>query len=96
MFARVSTFTSGPDATSTAPSEEIVRRALEMDRCLGVYYFTGREAGNDLAITLWQSEEAMTESREMATKIRTDISTTDKKEIAAVEEYEVTVNNLKS
>jgi len=95
MFARVSTYKTGPDTVSDAPSEDIIRRALEMPGCLGIYYLNGKENGKDLSITLWESEEAMTESREAANKIRTEASTAEKTQILAVEEFAVTVSNLK-
>lgn len=95
MFARVSTFKTGPDTVSDAPSEDIVRRALEVPGCLGIYYLNGKETGKDLSITLWESEEAMTASRELANKIRAEASAAEKTQIVAVEEFDVTVSNLK-
>ncbi|MDQ6752278.1 MAG: antibiotic biosynthesis monooxygenase [Actinomycetota bacterium] len=96
MYARVSTYQTGPDTISDAPSEDTVRRAREMPGCLGIYYLNGKEAGKDLSITLWESEEAMTESRAAANKIRAEASAAEKTQILAVEEFEVTVSNLKS
>ncbi|MEX1079415.1 MAG: hypothetical protein WED09_09945 [Homoserinimonas sp.] len=95
MFARVSTYKTGPDTTSDAPSEDIVRRALEMPGCLGIYYLNGEEFGKDLSITLWQSEEAMIESREAANRIREEASAAERTQILAVEEYKVTASSLK-
>lgn len=95
MFARVSTFTTGPETTSDAPSEDVVNQLLDIPGCLGMYYFTGRGTGKDLAFTLWESEEAMIESREAVSSIRTEVSAEEKREIAEVDEYEVTVSNLK-
>ncbi|RNL57971.1 hypothetical protein D7003_05015 [Arthrobacter oryzae] len=95
MFARVSTYKTGPETISDAPSEDIMGRALEMPGCLGIYYLNGKEAGKDLSITLWESEEAMTESREAANKIRAEASAAEKIQIVAVEEFEVTASNLK-
>lgn len=48
------------------------------------------------SITLWDSEEAMTASRETANRLRTEASTAEKTEILALEEFDVTVSSLRS
>lgn len=95
MFARVSTYKTGPETIADAPSEDIIRRALDVPGCLGIYYLKGKETGKDLSITLWESEDAMVMSREAANKIRADASAAENTQIVAVEEFDVTVNNLK-
>ena len=43
MFARVSTYKTGPETTADAPSEDIVKRVLEIPGCRGIYYLNGKE-----------------------------------------------------
>lgn len=95
MFARVSTYGTGPETISDAPSEEIINAVYEIPGFRGIYYLHGKGTGKDLSITLWDSEEAMTASRETANRIRTETSAAAKTEILAVEEFEVTVSSLK-
>ena len=95
MFARVSTYKIGPETTADAPADDIVKRVLEVPGCRGIYYLNGRETDKALSITLWDTEEAMVESRETANKIRTETSDAQKTQILEVEEFEVTTSNLK-
>ena len=95
MFARVSTYKTGPDSTTT-PSDDVVKRVLKVPGCLGIYYLSGKDIDKALSITLWDSEESLTASQETANKIRSETSTTQKTEILEVENFEVTTNALKS
>jgi heme-degrading monooxygenase HmoA len=95
MFARVSTYKTGPDSTAS-PSNDVVKRVLEVPGCLGIYYLNGKDADKALSITLWDTEDALAASQETAKKIRSETSTTQKTELLEVEEYEVTTNALKS
>ncbi|NKX56260.1 antibiotic biosynthesis monooxygenase [Arthrobacter mobilis] len=93
MFARVSTFRTGPE-TPPSPPEEQARKVLEMPGCRGLYFLKGKESGKSLAITLWDSEEAMTASRQAADKLRAQLSSDSKMEIVGVEEFEVTASDI--
>jgi heme-degrading monooxygenase HmoA len=95
MFARVSTYKSGPDTTSDAPADDVMKKVQEIPGYKGMYFLNSKEAGKALSITLWETEEAMVSSREAANKIRTEMSSADKREILDVEEYEVTADSLK-
>ncbi len=94
MFARVSTYKTGPETVSDTPSEDIVRRVLQLSGCKGIYYLNGKESDKAISITLWDTEEAMTESRQEANKIRKENSEAEKTQIVEVEEFEVTVSSL--
>lgn len=94
MFARVSTFKSGPETLSNAPSEDIVSRVLQMPGCKGIYYLNGKETDKAISITLWDTAEAMAASREAASKLRKETSETEKTQIVDVEEFEVTASSL--
>lgn len=95
MFARVSTFNTGPETVSGELPQEIVERVLQMPGCQGIYYLAGKDTDKALSITLWDTEEAMAESRQAANKLREEASEAEKTQIAAVEEFKVTVSSLK-
>lgn len=94
MFARVSTYKTGPETVSDTPSEDIVSRVRQIPGCKGIYYLSGQGIDKAISITLWDTQEAMVESRQEANKIRKENSDAEKIEILAVEEYEVTVSSL--
>jgi heme-degrading monooxygenase HmoA len=95
MFARVSTYKTGPETTSDAPTEDIIKRTLEIPGCRGIYYLNAKETDKALSITLWDTEEALTASQQAANKLRTETSDAQKTQILEVEEFEVTASNLK-
>lgn len=95
MFARVSTYKTGPETTSDSVPDEAVKAVLQIPGCQGIYYLSSKD-GKDLSITLWDSDESMVASREAANKIRTEVSAAEKREIVAVEEFEVTASNLRT
>lgn len=95
MFARVSTYKTGPETLSDTPSEDIVSKVLQIPGCKGIYYLNGKETDKALSITLWDTEEAMAASRQEANKIRKETSEAEKTEILEVEEFEVTLGSLK-
>ena len=94
MFARVSTYKTGPDNTTNAPSEEIVNRVLAMPGCRGMYFLNSDEAGMGLSITLWDTQDSIAASREAANVVRADASTAQGLQIVSVEEFEVTTDVL--
>lgn len=95
MFARVSTYKTGPETTSDAPTEETLKRVLEIPGCRGIYFLNGKESDKALSITLWDTEETLTASQQAANSIRADTSKEQKIQILEVEEFEVTASKLK-
>ena len=93
MFARVSTYRTSADATGE-PTEETVRRVLELPGCLGLYYLKGRD-NKSLSISLWDTEEDLGASQQSADKIRSETSKEQHMEILDVEEFEVLTSRLK-
>ncbi|QTG81594.1 hypothetical protein [Arthrobacter crystallopoietes] len=93
MFARVSTYRTSADATG-APTEETIKRVLELPGCLGLYYLKGRD-NKSLSISLWDTEEDLGGSQQQANKIRSETSTEQHMEVLEVEEFEVLTNQLK-
>ncbi|XAS66737.1 hypothetical protein V3C33_14805 [Micrococcaceae bacterium Sec5.7] len=94
MFARVSTYKTSPETISDAPTEETLKRVLEIPGCRGIYFLNGKESDKALSITLWDTEEALTASQQAANSIRADTSKEQKIQILEVEEFEVTASNL--
>ncbi|MEO7090485.1 MAG: hypothetical protein ABJB33_10675 [Gemmatimonadota bacterium] len=97
MFARVSTYMTGPDTVLDPATEEAsVKRVMEVPGCRGVYFLTGGEGGKALSITLWDSADAVAESRSAATVIREESSTVQGMKIIDVDEFEVTSSALRN
>lgn len=95
MFARVTTYKTGPDtALDPATEEDSVRRVMEIPGSRGVYFLTGG-AGKALSITLWESADAAAASRPAANAIREESSKAQGMEIVDVEEFEVTSSALR-
>ena len=94
MFARVSTYKSGPDTTLTAPTDETVKRVLALPGCRGMYFLNDAENGKGLSITLWDSVDSLTASQMAANTIRAETSKEQGMEIVGVEEFEVTTVSL--
>ena len=60
-----------------------------MPGSLGLLSLIDRDAGQSLSITLWDTEEAMVNSREAATQLRSQAATSTGSTIVNVAEYEV-------
>ncbi|MDP9986674.1 hypothetical protein LFT44_05090 [Arthrobacter sp. FW306-05-C] len=93
MFARISTYRTGPE-TRPDNTGNVVDRVLQIPGCKGVYYLNGTGTDKALSITLWDTEEAMVASRQDATRIREESSEADRTEIVSVEEFEVAASSL--
>ncbi|TQJ58036.1 hypothetical protein FBY30_0239 [Arthrobacter sp. SLBN-83] len=94
MFARISTYRTGPETRRDNPADDVVNSVLRLPGCKGVYYLNGRDTDNALSITLWDTEEAMVDSRQVASRIREESSQADRTQVVAVEEFEVTASRL--
>ncbi len=56
MFARVSTYKTGPETVSDTPSQEIVDRVLQIPGNKGIYYLAGKDIDKAISITLLDTE----------------------------------------
>jgi heme-degrading monooxygenase HmoA len=70
MFARVSTFQAAQDKGESAIGGPIPPEVQAMSGFKGAYALLNRESGKAMLITLWETQEAMTESAERAKQIR--------------------------
>jgi heme-degrading monooxygenase HmoA len=95
MFARVSTYKTGPETILDAPTEKTLKRVLEVPGCRGIYFLKATESDKALSITLWDTEESLTASQQAANSIRADTSKEQNIQILEVEEFTVTASNLK-
>lgn len=93
MFARISTFQTGPDSMDEL-SEDAVNQVLQMPGCQGIYYLRGKD-NKSLSITLWDDKAALAASEEAANSVRSQISTEHRLQITGVEAFEVLTRKLK-
>jgi heme-degrading monooxygenase HmoA len=94
MFARMSTYEDPPDRTQEGISHarERILPAVRNIVCFsGVLFLADRETGKALSITLWESEQAMRDSEEEASRLRSESAKAGGETIAGVERYEVPI-----
>jgi heme-degrading monooxygenase HmoA len=94
VFARVSTFTGTSDEIDKAIREvqqNVLPRTEELGGYKGAYFLVDRENGKSLAVTLWESEEAMRASEDAANSLRSEIADALGTQMVGVERYEVAV-----
>lgn len=94
MWARISNFEGpvGQVESSIDDSRDILEdltRRIPGSR--GAYYLVDRETGRSLAMTLWESEDALRESEREAGRIREEATAQTGETIVSVERYEVVV-----
>ena len=98
MFARVSTFEGSPeqvDELSRYAREQVLPTLEGLDGFNGILGLADRQSGKVLAVTLWESEQALRESEESANQLRDEAAEAASENIAGVERYEVTFSEIK-
>ncbi len=70
MYARVSTFQESPGQAEQAVGGPVPPEVQSLDGFKGAYALLNRTSGKALLITLWETEEAMQASTEVANRIR--------------------------
>jgi heme-degrading monooxygenase HmoA len=99
MYARVSTYEGSVedyDAGVEKMTSDIAPQVRAMSGSAGLLTMVDRDTGQSLSITLWESEEAMVNSREAANRVRSEAATSTGSTIVSVTEYEVGVADLVS
>ena len=94
MFARVSTYTGTSDEIDEAirqVRENTLPQLKQLDGYKGAYFLVDRQNGKSLAVTLWESEEAMSASEEAANSLRSEVADALGTQMVGVERYEVAV-----
>jgi heme-degrading monooxygenase HmoA len=93
MYARATTI-QGSTATADEGVEQY-REALAAFRRIpgnqGAFLLVDRASGKGIGVTLWESEQAMADSREQANQLRQQAAEQAQGQIQSVEEYEVAV-----
>jgi heme-degrading monooxygenase HmoA len=92
MFARVSTYEGRPEQLDEMHHEGIehILPALEMqDGYSGGLVLADRQSGKVLAVTLWESEQAMTATEDASQWLRIFNAESSGGTICSVERYEV-------
>jgi len=95
MFARVSTFQGSPERVDEGikiAEEQALPAAKALEGFKGMLMLVDRDTGNSIAVTLWESEEAMNASVEAANKIRGNVASAAGEQIVSVEQYEVAID----
>lgn len=92
MYTRVSTL-QGPaeeiDRGVETAEREILPAIRQLEGFKGLYFLADRESGKTVAITLWESAEAIRASREAANRMREQAAEAESSTIQSVEEFEV-------
>lgn len=92
MHARITTIQGDPSQAEEAIAmvqDQVIPGAKGMQGFSGGYWALDRESGRMLAITLWESEDAMTQSEEMAASLREESTKQLGGEVASVERFEI-------
>ena len=95
MHARVSTFSgdaSGIDQVTAQARDVVLPAARELAGFKGLVAMGDRTTGKVVAITFWESEQAMRDSEEAANRMRSDAARAGGEEIVGVERFEVVID----
>jgi heme-degrading monooxygenase HmoA len=98
LFARVSTFEGSPeqvDQLTRYATERVVPALHELEGFNGVLGLADRQSGRVIAVTFWETEEALRASEEEANQLRDDSAQAASETVASVERYEVTFGEVK-
>jgi hypothetical protein len=100
MFARVSTYEDSPDRIDDAIRnwEQVIAGVEQQLQeagtpSQGAMLLVDRKRGKSMTITLWESEEDMRASAEVANKARSQAMEPTGGRIVSVEEFEVTIDS---
>ncbi len=98
MFARATTLQASPEVAEGAVEQ--YREALSRFRAIpgnrGAFLLIDRDSSKGIGVTLWESEQAMVESREQANQLREQAARQAQGQVLSVEEYEVAVWDVTS
>jgi heme-degrading monooxygenase HmoA len=92
MFARVNRFQDDPanlDESERVAETEVVPQLKTIPGFQGVLSLVDRTSGESLAITFWETEEAMRASESDADRLREEIRDSTGSQVRTVERYEL-------
>ena len=92
MFGRMTTIEGSPETVEPAVAmlrDEVAPGVRQMDGFKGMIALADRSTGKMMAVTLWETEDAMKASEEGANRLRASTSDATSARIASVERLEV-------
>ena len=95
MHARVSILEGSPERVDDAINEarnQVVPKLRELEGSKGILLLVDRQSGKAMAVTLWESEEALRASEETANQLREQTAEAADDRITGVERYEVVID----
>src|SRR5215203_3072619 len=99
MYARVSTLEGPPDKMDDGTRhvrEQTLPQLQQMDGFEGFVTLVDRQSGKQLAVALWESEEALRATEEAVSSVRSGVAEAVGGTVAGVERYEVAVFEVPS
>jgi heme-degrading monooxygenase HmoA len=90
--ARVSTLEGSPDSIDDSVAKvkaEAAPRVRELEGNVGLIGLADRTSGRVIAVTLWESEDALRQSEEQADRIRAEAAESGGQQIGRVDRYAV-------
>jgi heme-degrading monooxygenase HmoA len=93
MHARMTTLTvpSEQQGGAVQSYSDTIKLFREIPGNRGAFLLVDQDGGRGVGVTLWESDQAMAESRERANELRQQAATSASGEIVSVDEYEVAV-----
>ena len=89
MFARVSTYHAGDADKLLEGFKSVVDPLEQMDGFSHAYFLVDRASGKALSMTVWESEQALTQSASKADELRKRGSEAGGGSIESVQHYEI-------
>ncbi|MDQ3428684.1 MAG: hypothetical protein M3479_01905 [Actinomycetota bacterium] len=99
MHARVTNLEGPPDKIDQATRhvrEHLLPQLQQQDGFKGFISLGDRQSGKILGVVLWESEEALRTSEEMASRLRGGAAEATGATVAGVDRYEVTIFEVSS
>jgi heme-degrading monooxygenase HmoA len=90
--ARVSSLEGSPDTLDQSLEQikaETMPRVRELPGNVGMIGLADRASGRTIAVTLWESEDALRQSQEQANRLREQAAESGSQQIGSVDRYEV-------
>jgi hypothetical protein len=98
MFARATTLRGSADNVDAGVQQyrDTLAQFRQIAGNQGAFLLIDRSSGEGIGVTLWESEEAMADSRGQASQLRQQAAQQAGGQIESVEEYEVAVWDVSS
>ena len=97
MHVRISTFEGPPDVLESSIElgrTEVLAACEQLEGFQGLMLLADRQTGKSIALTFWESAEALRRSEEEANRIRQESASQSHERVANVERYELDFDAL--